>query len=67
MLKDVKEIEEAIIQLPHEQLMHFHTWYENFNADKWDEQIKNDAATGKLDSLAESALADHKSGKSRKL
>jgi len=63
----VEEIENVIMQLPQEQLKIFRAWYENFDSDKWDEQIKNDVLTGKLDALAEAAIADHKAGKSKKL
>ena len=67
MLSAVKDIEKAITVLPIDQLKDFRTWYEKFDSNRWDEQIMKDVATGKLDALAESAIADHKSGKSREL
>jgi len=33
----------------------------------WDQQIEADAKAGKLDALADEALADHRAGRSRKL
>ena len=63
----VKEIETAILELPEEQLRQFRAWYEKFNLESWDEQIERDAISGKLDAIADAAIADHKAGKSRKL
>ena len=63
----VNEIEKEIAQLPQNQLRQFRVWYEKFDSDSWDEQIENDALSGKLDALSEAAIADHQSGKSKKL
>lgn len=63
----IAEIEKAIAQLPKDQLKQFREWFNKFDADKWDEQIEKDAASGKFDALAEAAIADHKAGKTRKL
>ena len=63
MLSAVKDIEKAITVLPIDQLKDFRTWYKKFDSNRWDEQIMKDVATGKLDALADSAIADHKSGK----
>ena len=63
----VEDIEKAITQLPKEHLRNFRAWYEKFDSDAWDKQIEDDVAEGKLDALAESAISDHKAGKSKKL
>ncbi len=67
MLNAVKDIEKAITLLPTDQLKDFRTWYEKFDSNRWDEQIMKDVAAGKLDALADSAIADHKMGKSKEL
>jgi hypothetical protein len=67
MAKTVEDIEKAVSELPQDQLRVFRAWYERFDSDAWDEQIEKDAAGGKLDALAETAIADHKAGKSKKL
>ena len=54
----VEDIENAITQLPQKQLRQFRGWYEEFDSDSWDEQIEKDVAAGKLDLLAEAAIAD---------
>lgn len=67
MTNTVEDIEKAITQLPQEQLREFRAWYEKFDSDAWDAQIETDAMEGKLDSLADAAISDHKAGKSKKL
>lgn len=72
MVMTVKEIEQAVAQLPKEQLAEFRAWYAKFDSDAWDRQIEEDVAAGKLDALAEAALAeaalaDHKAGRTKKL
>ena len=67
MANTVEDIERAIRQLPQNQLQKFRAWYEKFDMDSWDEQIEKDVAAGKLDALAEAAIADHKGGKSREI
>jgi hypothetical protein len=67
MSRTVEDIEEAITQLPEEQLREFRSWYEKYDSEAWDEQIEKDAAEGKLDALAKAAIADHEAGKSNKI
>ena len=67
MSRTVEDIEEAITQLPEEQLREFRSWYEKYDLETWDEQIEQDSAEGKLGALAEAAIADHEAGKSRKI
>ncbi len=67
MARTIENIEKEIAQLPQDQLRQFREWYEQFDSDVWDKQIESDAASGKLDGLAGTAIADHKAGKSKKL
>jgi len=63
----VEDIEKAITQLPQEQLLEFRAWYEKFDSDAWDAQIARDASAGKLDALADAAIAEHRAGKTKAL
>lgn len=63
----VKEIEQAITNLPPDQLEEFRAWYESYDAEAWDTQIENDIVSGRLDAIAEAAIADHKAGKSNRV
>ncbi len=67
MARTVEEIEDAITQLPEDQLRQFRDWYGKFDSEAWDEQIEKDVASGKLGALAKTAIADHHLGKTKKL
>ena len=62
-----EDIEKAVEQLPPRELARFRAWFEAFDADHFDAAIERDARSGKLDSLAEDAIAAHRVGKSRGL
>lgn len=63
----VEAIENAVEQLPEEELARFRRWFTQFDAAAWDAQIEADAAAGKLDALAEEALAEYRRGDAREL
>jgi hypothetical protein len=60
MSKPVEDIEQEVARLTPDQLAQFRAWFEEFDADAWDRQIEQDASAGKLDSLAQGALSEHK-------
>jgi hypothetical protein len=47
----VLELEQAISQLPAEELSRFALWFEEFMADEWDKQIERDVAAGRFDKI----------------
>ena len=47
----VSELEQAIRQLPPEELSQLATWFEEFMANEWDKQIERDVAAGKFDKI----------------
>lgn len=59
----VQAIEEAIKQLPEQDLIEFRRWFAQFNEVVWDQQIERDANAGKLDALAAEALVEYRNGK----
>ena len=61
------EIKDAVSSLSPDQLSEFRSWYEQFDAAMWDQQSEWDAKDGRLDAIAEAALADHAAGQSRPL
>jgi hypothetical protein len=63
----VEDLEKAVALLPPEQLARFRVWFDEFDAARFDQQIARDAASGKLDRLAEEALEDLSKGRARKL
>jgi hypothetical protein len=62
-----EEIEEAVERLSPPELARFRAWFEVFDAARFDAAIERDAIEGKLDGLADEALAAHRAGKSREL
>ena len=59
----VSEIEEAVLRLSPAELDAFRTWFAAFDADAWDRQLQEDVSAGRLDGLAEEALADFRAGR----
>jgi hypothetical protein len=63
----LEDIERAIAELPADQLATFRAWFEQFEATRFDQRIERDAKAGRLDQLAEQALADFRAGRAREL
>lgn len=63
----VDEIKAAITQLPPDALHELREWYEQFDAQLWDQQIEEDVAAGRLDDLAEEALRSFRNGETTEL
>jgi hypothetical protein len=53
----LQEVEEAIRRLPSEQLTAFRASFAEFDAALWDRQLEEDVRAGRLDALADEALA----------
>lgn len=64
---NVQSIEKAVKSLPPSELAEFRRWFAEFDADAWDKQIEQDAAGGKLDTVAAEAFADDRAGPVREL
>jgi len=63
----VEDIERAVSQLAPAELERFRVWFEAFDAQRFDERIERDARAGKLDRMADEALAEHRAGRTREL
>ncbi|RWC06538.1 hypothetical protein [Mesorhizobium sp.] len=66
-MSKLEQIEKSVAELSPEELKAFAAWFEVLKADMWDRQIEADAKAGRLDKLAEQALADHRAGRTRSL
>ncbi|MGB0387677.1 MAG: hypothetical protein ACPGWR_22905 [Ardenticatenaceae bacterium] len=58
----VEQAKNAVMNLSLSELTSFRKWFEEFEAQRWDWQIEQDIKAGKLDKLAEEALADFEAG-----
>ena len=63
----VEAITNAIAQLPPEQVAQVRAWLAEYDERQWDEQIARDEREGRLNALAEKALAEHRAGRTRPL
>jgi hypothetical protein len=63
----IKEIEKAISDLPPEKLSILRSWFDKFDADRWDKQFEIDAKKGRLDSIAARVKENFKKGKCKEL
>lgn len=62
-MNTIEAIEDAVRSLTADQFRTFRAWLEEYEADLWDRQIEEDAAAGRLDHLADEALADLRAGR----
>ncbi|HZP77462.1 MAG TPA: hypothetical protein VFB45_15065 [Pseudolabrys sp.] len=63
----IEDIEKAVAELPPDQLARFRAWFDEFDAARFDQKIDQDAKSGRLDKLAEQALAEFHAGRAREL
>jgi hypothetical protein len=63
----IEDLENAVSKLPPDQLARFRAWFEAFDAASFDRKIERDSKAGKLDRLAEQAIADFDKGRAREL
>ena len=63
----VEAITTAIAELPPEQVAQVRAWMDERAEAEWDAQIERDERAGRLDALAERALAEHRAGQTRPL
>ena len=63
----VKDIEQAITQLPKSELHELVAWLEDYHHQVWDKQIEDDLDSGRLDSLLAEAEKEYQAGLARPL
>ena len=66
-MRKVEDIERQISDLPPEEFSEICQWIAAREAEAWDAQIEADVRAGRLDALAEKALAAYAAGKSTRL
>ncbi len=63
----LEQAEKIVTQLSPDELVKFRQWFAEFDGDLWDAQIEADAKAGKLDALAQEALAEYHAGKATEI
>jgi hypothetical protein len=66
-MSTVKQIEAEILKLSPRELSQLADWVLDLDEQRWDEQIEQDVAAGKLNFLAQEALAEFEAGNCRTL
>ena len=66
-MSQVEELEQSVERLSPDELATFRSWFIEFDAAEWDRQIAMDSEAGKLDKLAQSAIEDHRAGKTKRI
>ena len=61
-MSTVQEIEAAIEKLPRDDFLQLSEWVISRFEDEWDRQIAEDVQAGRLDHLAQEALAEYRAG-----
>ena len=59
----VTEIENAVSNLPPDELARFRAWFDEFDAAAWDKTFEEDVAAGRLDAVANEAIRDFQQGR----
>ena len=67
VMDKVENIEQQVQALAPEELAQFRAWFLEFDWAAWDRQIEHGVRAGKLDSLAQKALRDHSTEKTKPL
>jgi hypothetical protein len=63
----VEELVDKVQQLSRDELAAFRDWFRKYDSDEWDKEIEEDILAGRLESLADEAIADHKAGRTKEL
>ena len=66
-MSQVEMLEQTVEKLSPGELAAFRSWFIKFDAAEWDRQIEMDSEAGKLDRLAQSAVEEHKAGKTQRI
>ncbi len=64
---NVPEIEAAVRNLSPSDLSSFRKWFQEFDAEEWDQQLERDVRANRLDALAEEAIKDLRDGRTTDL
>lgn len=60
-------IKRALDDMSRDELAAFREWFAEYGWQRWDQELEEDVAAGKLDRLAAEALDDFKKGRTKPL
>ena len=66
-MSNLEQIEAAILSLPSQDFEKLRIWFLELDYERWDEQLERDIEDGKLEALAEEAIAEFEAGNCREI
>ncbi|WP_414512391.1 hypothetical protein [Nostoc sp. PCC 9305] len=63
----LEQIESAILQLSPDEYKKLIEWFADLDYQRWDKELEKDIADGKLEALAQEAIAEFKAGHCREI
>ncbi len=66
-MSNLEQIEAAILSLPFNEFEKLKRWFFDLDYERWDEQLEQDIADGKLEALAQEAIAEFETGHCREI
>jgi len=66
-MSTLKQIETAILNLSTDEFKQFKQWFLDLDYQQWEQQLEQDVVTGKLEELANEAIAEFESGHYREI
>jgi len=66
-MSTLEQIEAAILSLPSPDFERLRLWFFDLDYERWDEQLEQDMANGKLEALAQEAIAEFEAGECREI
>jgi hypothetical protein len=66
-MSTMEQIESAILGLPAADFRRLTEWLMDLDQRRWDEELDEDIAAGRLDALASEAMADYEAGRTKEI
>jgi len=63
----IEELASEVQRLNRDELAAFRDWFRKYDSDEWDKEIEEDVSAGRLDKLANGAIAEHRAGRTKEL
>jgi hypothetical protein len=67
IMPSLQRLESQVAALPESELRQFRSWFDDFDAQRWDQLLAADINCGKLDEFAHEALAHYAAGQCKPL
>lgn len=66
-MSNLEQTKAAILSLPSNEFEKLKQWFFDLDYERWDEQLEQDIAEGKLEALAQEAIAEFEAGHCREI